>query len=205
MAKRKVKTVAEQILSKMKTPVSTHVELHGEYLEGVSVDVLRTIPFDDAMQASVDLANSCMDMEEAEYYPEAFDAALGTLILIYYAGMEMPDDATLSYRIVFETDILDQIIPHINMVQLDSIKEAAVKRIEYDCRLLSGMAGSKTMELMTKFDRVIYGQNEMIESMGKVDFSGAMEKMSQIIMDEHRPIAEGKTLPFARPKQDEEE
>ena len=205
MAKRKAKTAAEQILSKMKTPKTTRVELQGEYLEGVTIDVLHTIAFDDAMNFSVSLADACLDMEEAEFYPEAFDAALGSLILSYYAGMEMPEDASLSYRLLFETDILSQVIPHINTVQLDSIHDAAMKRIEFFSELMTTMAGSRTMDLLGKFDAVLSAQNEMLDSMGKVDFPGAMEKVSQLVLDSHRPTDAGRILPLARPKQDEEE
>lgn len=205
MAKKKMKSVAEQILSNMKTARTTDVELHGEYLEGVSVNVRHTLPFEDVLSFARELADSCMDTDLAEYYPEAYEPVKNTLILVYYAGIEMPEDASLCYRIVTETQVVDQILPHINARQLDDICQAAQNRLCFNRELITSVAGSRTAELLAKFNEVLDANQKIVDDMGRVDFSGAMEKISGMVMDKHKPDEGGRMIGFARPARDKEE
>lgn len=202
MARKKIKSVSEQILSNMKAKKVTKVTLTGEYLDGIELNVLNTLDLDMVTEFSASIVSSCIDQDAATYMPEAYELAFGVCLLTYYAGVPMSEDPTLNYRIIYETDIVNQIIPHINAIQLRDIREMADRRINYELQLMSSAAGAKTLELLSYVDEIVSANEKMIESMRSIDLDGTMKHLSEIAIENHRPDAQdaknGTVIPFGQ-------
>ena len=172
------KTAFDKIYATLKTK-KEKVALAGA-LEGIEIEVTHTLDVDTMMEFVSMMVNACVDIEAAEYTPESYDFARYMGIMEYYCNIKLPDDYKKVYRVAIETDLIDQVLPHINTEQLSAIDSMVSARITYLRGILTSTAGTRTTELLNRVALVMENTEKMTEKLSGIDFSGAMENLAKM-------------------------
>lgn len=156
----------------------TDVKLEGEWFKDVTIQVRRTLPLEDAMHFVTDIASTCIDDEKADFMPEVFDFAVRLYVVMYYANIDLSNDAKKAYRILYETNLFEQVYAHVNTSQSANLILSAEKRIDHWRNILTSSLAGKMAEVMQKMDEVMAGSAEMTEAIESEDFKAAVARLA---------------------------
>lgn len=166
-----------------KLPATERIELPlSGVFEGMTLNVRRTLPLNDAMKFVTDVAASCADVDEGEYTYSAYDFAVRANTIAYYAELKIgKSDMNKLYRLLYETDIYDRVKAVINEKQYDALIDAVWGELEYAREMLTSTAGAKTMEILSQMGEFAAAMETMTEQMRGMDIEGAMDAMLNTI------------------------
>ncbi len=94
----------------------------------IDIDVKRSLPMEDAMGYINDVVAGCLD-ENGSYYPEAIDFMRRREFIRRYTNIELPNNTSDEYRILYGTDLYDSILDVVDGDQADSLWWAISDRI----------------------------------------------------------------------------
>lgn len=154
------------------------VKLEGEFFKDITLQVRRTLPLEDAMNFVRDIVATCIDDEQAEFLPELFDFAVRMYVVMYYANVDLSKDAKKAYRILYDTDLFEQVYAHVNTAQSSNLILSAEKRIEHWKNILSSSVAGKVTEMMHKMEDVVASSAEMAETIDSEDFKAAVMRLA---------------------------
>lgn len=98
---------------------------------GITLRVKKVLTLMETMEFVRNVADSCFARDTGEYLPEIFEFAEACSILEFYGNIELPDDIEKKYQIVYCTDILDAVVAHVDINQLENIIDAANKKVKH--------------------------------------------------------------------------
>lgn len=87
------------------------------------VYVKSIIPFSEMIGMVEYIVNSCLS-KDGLFMPEFLDFSLRVCVLNYYSLVELPESIEDKFYIVYQSDIYDTVIKHINKGQIESIKNS---------------------------------------------------------------------------------
>lgn len=177
MSKTK-KTTFNMIAAAMTMTEPTKVEPFG--LPGIELQVKHVLSMKEAMAFVKDIVLSCIDMDEMEYTPEAFDFAVRVGILNKYAGIDMPKSLDKAYDIVYGTDLLAEVEAVIDTAQKDCLVEAAMDRIAYMRDMQVALAGDKMQKLFNRMDEMMSEGTEILNRASEIDVA-QLEKVAEML------------------------
>lgn len=94
-----------------------------------TITVKRLIPIEE-MVSFVENAVSMCFTDDGVYMPELRDLAIRGNIIARYTNIKMPDDTSLIYNLVYDNELFNCVMEHINDAQIKSIVYGIDKRIE---------------------------------------------------------------------------
>lgn len=142
--------------------------------DDVTIQIKKTIPLQEMLLFVQEVVEACVDNENGEYIPEAYDFAIRVATLTHYANLSMPTNLEKQYWLVYNTKAFEQVLTHINTRQFDDIIRAIDKKIKFMLDVISSSAVIKINDVVSKF-------NDIAETSEKV-FSGVnAEDMMKII------------------------
>lgn len=151
-------------------------------LPGIELQVKHILSMKEAMAFVKDIVLSCIDMDEMEYTPEAFDFAVRVGILNKYAGIDMPKSLDKAYEVVYDTDLLLEIEGMIDTDQKNSLVAAAEARIAYMRDMQVALAGDKMQKLFNRMDEMMNEGTEILNRAGEIDVA-KLEKMADMLQN----------------------
>lgn len=77
------------------------------------------------------VVNMCFEDMDGTYLPEVKDFAIKSCILEMYAGLELPENAEERYKLIYETDIAETVMEHINRIQLSEIANSIDEKLRH--------------------------------------------------------------------------
>lgn len=113
------KITVEQLRSANSAPSHRVIMWHG-----IAVTLRPLLPLVEVTQFVNSVMNSCYDKEHDVFVPDMKDFAFRVNTVSRYACVELPQDIEEQYSILYNTDIFDTILSHINKAQIESIREA---------------------------------------------------------------------------------
>lgn len=142
--------------------------------DDVTIQIKKTIPLQEMLLFVQEVVEACVDNENGEHIPEAYDFAIRVATLTHYANLSMPTNLEKQYWLVYNTKAFEQVLTHINTRQFDDIIRAIDKKIKFMLDVISSSAVIKINDVVSKF-------NDIAETSEKV-FSGVnAEDMMKII------------------------
>lgn len=97
---------------------------------GIEVTVKKNLSLKEMMEFVDNTARSCFAADTNTYLPEVKDFIIKTCVLEKYANFTMPNNVELQYALVYQTDIAENVLLHINQAQYAEICAAIDKKIE---------------------------------------------------------------------------
>lgn len=177
MAKKETRISINKLEGVMKENIVT-VPMRGN--EEVNISIRRTLPLKDMMQFVEDVVSSCVDAENSSFTPEAKEFAIRSGILSVYANFTMPSNVEKQYELVYSTDVLDQVLEHINMGQLSEIRAAIDARVDHEVKMIETVLAAKTNEMIARIEMMVEQFESAFGGIDGTDFNGVVKKLSEM-------------------------
>jgi len=146
------------------------VEICGkEVLVKPELGLAETIGFVDSVASTV------VDGDTGDYRPELFEFAFGTMLLMYYTNIELPEDTSEQFKLVCHTDICFEIKKVIDTEQLDSLYAAAELKIAHLVRCAEVALASKMEELLNSFAQLQEMTQDVFSNIGGADLKALVD------------------------------
>lgn len=186
---------------------TTEVNLEGGCFKDVTIRVRRTLPLEDALGFVHDIATLCTDDKTAEYSPELFDFAVRLHVLTYYANVDLTKDVKKAYRILYMTNIFQQVYTCVDSTQCSNLILSAERKIDHWKSLMESSVAGKVSEMLKKMEDVMVGSEQMMEAIDSDDFKAAVARLAEggILGKAEMPIAPDEAhaeIPSPEAKQD---
>lgn len=176
------------------------------YWNGLEIEVKKVLPLAQMLGFVEGVVSSCFDSDTGEYKPEFKDFLIRCAIIEMYTNIEMPENVESKYRLVYETDIMQSIIPSISRSQYDVIMEAIDKKIEHTAQSniqaltqqLNEIA-NKFAELEDSFSKVFDGvDSQMITDMASAVTNNGITEETLLKMAMDQKERESKVVPITK-------
>ena len=182
MANKKEKKISinafEKVMKEMYTEDSVVIDWRG-----IEVKVKRTLGANEVVSFTTGVVNSCFG-SDLSYNPEAKEIAFKTNILTKYANFTMPADIELQYKLLYCTDAVHAVMEHINMEQLDEIRNAISERIQYRIRANVETVNRQVTDLFAAIDNMQHQLSTMFSGISDGDITKLTEALSGGIDEE---------------------
>lgn len=122
--------------------------------EDVTIQIKETITLPEMILFVREVVEACIDGENGEYIPEAYDFAIRSAVLTRYANFAMPANLDKQYWLAYNTRAFEQVISNINEYQFNDIIKAIDRKIKYMLDVMSSTAVSKIHEVIDKFNEI---------------------------------------------------
>ena len=95
---------------------------------GMSVVVNRVLPMETMMEFVDYVTKTCFG-DDGEYLPEVKDFAIKSCLLEMYANFNLPEDLPTRYAVIYNSDIVDAVLNHIEGRQFGEIINAIEHKV----------------------------------------------------------------------------
>ena len=177
MAKKESRISINKLESVLKENIVV-VPMRGN--EDVNIIIRRTLPLKDMMQFVENVVSSCVDAETASYTPEIKEFAIRSEILTTYANFNLPSNVEKQYELPYCTDVLCQVMEHINNKQLHEIEVAIDARIDHEVKMIETVLAAKTNEMMLRIEAMVEQFEAAFGGINSDDFNGVVKKLSEM-------------------------
>lgn len=188
MAKNNDKISINKFESALNNNGFTEVILSGT--EDVKIRITETISLNSMIEFVNTVVESCIDAENGDYVPEAYDFAIRVAVLTYYANFKMPSNSEKQYDLVYNTSAFYQIREKINGEQFHSIIKAIDKKIAFSLSLITSSAVMQIRELINRFSEIVKYSEDAFTGIDPKEMSGVMQKLSRIKNIDEKTVAE---------------
>lgn len=158
----------------------SEVKLDGDMFKDVSITVKRTLTLDEALGFVQSIVSLCTDDEDASYSPELFDFAVRMYVVMYYSNIDLSKDAKKAYRVLYNTNLFEQIYAHVESQQAGNLILSAERKIDHWRNIMSASVASKVSDMMKKMDAVIDGSEQMLEAIDGNEFKAAVDRLANM-------------------------
>lgn len=142
--------------------------------DDVTIQIKKTITLSEMMLFVQEVVEACIDGENGEYIPEAYDLAIRSAVLTHYANFAMPASLDKQYWLVYNTMAFQQVVSKINKHQFNDIIRTIDRKIKFMLDILSSSAVSKIHEVINKF-------NDIAEAGEKVFGSASADEIANFV------------------------
>ena len=177
MAKKESRISINKLESVLKENIVV-VPMRGN--EDVNIIIRRTLPLKDMMQFVENVVSSCVDAETASYTPEIKEFAIRSEILTNSANFNLPSNVEKQYELLYCTDVLCQVMEHINNKQLHEIEVAIDARIDHEVKMIETVLAAKTNEMMLRIEAMVEQFEAAFGGINSDDFNGVVKKLSEM-------------------------
>ncbi len=177
MAKKESRISINKLESVLKNEVVV-VPMRGN--EEVNMTIRRTLPLRDMMQFVENVVSSCVNAETATYTPEIKEFAIRSEILTTYANFNLPSNVEKQYELLYCTDVLCQVMEHINHKQLHEIESAIDARIDHKVKMIETVLAAKTNEMMLRIEAMVEQFETAFGGINSDDFNDVVKKFSEM-------------------------
>lgn len=177
MAKKEKKISINKWESIMTSPIVT-IPLSDA--EDVEIVIQRTLPLNDVLQFVTDAVAACIDADTGAYTPEVLPFVVKMNVLTIYANFTMPANVEKQYDLIYNTDVVDRVMAHINKEQYGEIVSAINEKIEYECAIMTSAAVSQVNELASRMEEFAGKTQALFSDVSGDEVSALMHNLSSI-------------------------
>lgn len=157
---------------------TTELKLEGECFKDVVVQVRHTLSLEEALGFVHDIVTICTDDETAEYSPELFNFAVRLYVLTYYTNIDLTKDVKKAYRILYGTNIYQQVYSCLDYEQCSNLILSAEQKISHWKSLMESSVAGKISEMLQKMEDVMTGSEQMAEAIDSDAFKAAVARLT---------------------------
>lgn len=148
--------------------------------DDVTIQIKKTIPLQEMLLFVQEVVEACVDNENGEYIPEAYDFAIRVATLTHYANLSMPTNLEKQYWLVYNTKAFEQVLTHINTRQFDDIIRAIDKKIKFMLDVISSSAVIKINDVVSKFNDIAETSEKVFAGVDTEDMMKIIQGMSKL-------------------------
>ncbi len=143
----------------------------------VEVSVKRRLPFEDVLEFVDDVVKTCFTQKDLTYLPEVKSFTIKSDILTMYANFTMPSNVSYQYELIYDSNIVSEVIKYIDREQLDEILAAIDDKIDAEIQIGASALRAQVNKLITsvsdlesRFSDIFsgIGEKEMADIVGAI-------------------------------------
>jgi len=156
---------------------------------GLKIKIRSTVSL-KYMLIFVDYVVKACFSNSGEYIPEIMDFAIKSATIKYYTNIELPEDTSKQYKLVYGTDLFEKIFDAeiIDPDQFDTITKSIRNKLNY-------ISNADANRLTYEFENAARGFSELLEQMSgvfagvdNIDVSAISSAISSGIIDEEKLV-----------------
>lgn len=186
MAKKVEKVSVNKLEQAVVNNIVTEEVLVGT--EDVTIRIRSLLPLTDMLEFVDEVVNACVDIEEGEYIPQAYDFAIRVATVTKYANLRLPSSLEKQYLLVYGTTAFEQTLKNINSRQFNDILSSIDKKIKHTLDMITSTASAKFGELMDKFGEIANIGTETFGGVNAESMREIIEKLSKSSVDEEKIV-----------------
>lgn len=148
--------------------------------KNVTIRINKTIALNEMILFVQEVVESCIDGENGEYIPEAYDFAIRSAVLTYYANFTMPENMDERYWLLYNSHAFQQVLENINTDQFNAIIKAIDSKIKYMLDTMSSSAVAKINEIVGRFDEITTMSKNMFNGVSSDDMSKFVKGVARL-------------------------
>lgn len=156
---------------------------------GITLNIKHTLSLPEMMEFVDSVSKLCFSEETGAYIPEVRDFGIKTYILEMYADIEMPKSTNDMYDLLYRTDIVYEVIDHINKVQLDEIVRAIDTKIKHLSDAKVDAITRQMHELYESFNNLEKQLENMFSGITADDMNKIINAMSNGQLSEEKLVS----------------
>ena len=189
MATNSLERVSVNTFDKMAPkPAVCEIEIAVGEGESVTVQVKKRLSLYEMLDMVKFVVETCVDAENGEYIPEAYDFAMRQAVLTHYANFTMPSNLDKRYGLVYDSVAFDSILEVIDEWQFHAIETAINKKIEFMLSVISSTALAKVNEVIAKMGEFAEMSNEAFGSIDPKEVGEVMKGIAQLGGENHEDV-----------------
>lgn len=174
-------TTFERIVKENEVPTVT------EQWFDTEIVITPTLPLVEMLQFVSEVVDVCF-LEDGTYVPELMDFAIKSGILTHYANFTLPQDSKKQYWMIYSSDAVEMVMPHINNVQFEEIVGAIRRKVAH---MLSADVQNMRAQLSTliqAFSEMSDNLSGMFDGVSKEDIERVMGAVGDGGIDEKKLV-----------------
>lgn len=172
----KIKKISINALDKVKAECYTStkvVEWHG-----LEVNIKPTLSIAEMVEFVMQVTQSCFDRNNATFTPEFKDFAIRTCILEKYTNFTLPNKVEHMYELLYCTDVIDLVLPHVNHQQFNEMISAINDKVAHMAQSNIEAIHSQMTNLYSAFENLQKNVENWFAGMNPDDFKGLLNSLA---------------------------
>lgn len=119
---------------------------------GVDLVIKKTLTLKEVMTFVNTVVKGCFTTDDASYIPEVKDFFIKCCIVDMYTNLSLPDNSEHKYNLIYCSDIIESVLPHINEQQFNEMCQAINDKLKNLAQANIEMVHKQMNELYTSFN-----------------------------------------------------
>ena len=146
----------------------------------VMVSVHPMLTMDGMIRFVEYVVGNVIDLDDAEFIPEALDFSMRIGILTHYANFEEPDVLEDAYALAYAPGLMDEVLAHINEEQLDAAMDAVATRIDHMLEIMYSTEAKHVKMLVDKMNEVLDVGGKMLSGIDASELGKVLQGISTL-------------------------
>lgn len=152
---------------------------------GINITVKDKISNVDAMKFTQIVADLCFT-DTGEYLPEVFEYAVSYATVSIYSDFLLPSTVAEQYKLFMFTDIVQEILNHVDSHQYEAIFEATKEKIDYRLKTEVEAIKKQAEEMIASVDTLLTKLNDTFGEFDNKEIKGLVKALSSGKIDEKK-------------------
>lgn len=145
---------------------------------GLEVVIKKNISLKEMLSFADNVVMSCFT-DSNGFMPELMDFAVRSNIVTRYANFTLPDNIEKRYEMLYRTNIVEFILPLINMRQLQELINGINRKIEYMCNTNAVTIQREMTKLLNGFEEMQNQTQSLFADVTADDLSKLMAALAE--------------------------
>lgn len=139
--------------------------------KGLNIVIKHTLPLKEMLEFVNDVTKICFAAETGEFLPEVKMFAVKCCVLERYANFNLPSNVERRYNLVYNTDVYEVVMQHINHEQFNEIMDAIDDKVDNAAQANIEAINIQMAEVYNQFNNLQAEINNMFAGINPEDLS----------------------------------
>ena len=139
--------------------------------KGLNIVIKHTLSLKEMLEFVDGVTKSCFAAETSEFLPEVKMFAVKCCVLELYANFSLPSNIERRYNLVYNTDVYEVVMQHINHEQFNEIMDAINDKIDNAAQANIEAVNMQMAEVYNQFNNLQAEINNMFAGINPEDLS----------------------------------
>ena len=155
----------------------------------VEVSVKRRLPFADVLEFVDNVVKTCFTQKDLTYLPEVKNFTIKSDVLTMYANFTMPSDVKYQYELIYDSDIVSEVIKYIDREQFDEILAAIDDKIDAEIQIGASMLKAQVSKLITSISDLENRFSDIFSGIGEKEMANMISAITDGKFDADKLIS----------------
>lgn len=125
-----------------------------------------------------DVVKTCFTQKDLTYLPEVKSFTIKSDILTMYANFTMPSNVSYQYELIYDSNIVSEVIKYIDREQLDEILAAIDDKIDAEIQIGASALRAQVNKLITSISDLESRFSDIFSGIGEKEMADIVEAIT---------------------------